>query len=138
MNQKLMNRLPTDIINHIIPYTYNLQNKDILSDIKNYVESKNEIFQSYQKNYYSTSEGLPWREYLFDIINDFLIIKSDTNEEKFCYFNFVLRRHLLLSNKSNYFIDDFSCKISVTTYNNMYWGLLTIDERNDILYYLKN
>ena len=46
-----MNKLPTDIINHIIPYTYNLQNKDILSDIKNYVESKNEVFQSYQKNY---------------------------------------------------------------------------------------
>ena len=35
-----INKLPSDIISIIIPYTYNLQNKQLLDDIINYKETK--------------------------------------------------------------------------------------------------
>ena len=35
-----INNLPDDIINNIISYTYNVQNKILLNNIENYVETK--------------------------------------------------------------------------------------------------
>jgi hypothetical protein len=42
-------RLPVDIILQIIPYTYNLQNKNLLNDIINYKEMRNLLLELYYK-----------------------------------------------------------------------------------------
>lgn len=42
-----INKLPDDIIQYIIPYTYQLQNKPLLNDIKNYKETKDIISELY-------------------------------------------------------------------------------------------
>lgn len=45
-----MKKLPIDIIYmKIIPYTYNLQNKKLIDDIKNYKESKTKLLNLYYK-----------------------------------------------------------------------------------------
>lgn len=48
INIQIMESLPFDIIiNHIIPYTYNIQSKLLLEDIKNYYTVK-EILMNYR------------------------------------------------------------------------------------------
>ena len=42
---KFINRLPLDIVLQIIPYTYNLQNKNLLEDIVNYTQTKKVLFE---------------------------------------------------------------------------------------------
>jgi hypothetical protein len=52
MEFKYINCLPEDvIINHIIPYTYNIQPKLLLYDIKNYTEDLNLIKNAYTYDY---------------------------------------------------------------------------------------
>lgn len=45
--ESFINRLPNDIINYIIPYTYNFQNKKLLEDIQNYKMVKMILFELY-------------------------------------------------------------------------------------------
>jgi hypothetical protein len=52
MEQKYLAKIPFDIIiNHIMPYTYNVQNKELLYDIKNFVEDLNLIENCYLFDY---------------------------------------------------------------------------------------
>ena len=45
--QNLICKLPIDIIQYIIPYTYNLQNKKLLDDIVNYKNTRTKIDEIY-------------------------------------------------------------------------------------------
>lgn len=52
MNQKYLAKIPFDIIiNHIIPYTYSVQKRELLYDIRNYTEDLNLIENSYIFDY---------------------------------------------------------------------------------------
>ena len=52
MEQKYLAKIPYDIIiNHIVPYTYNVQSKELLYDIKNFVEDLNLIENCYLFDY---------------------------------------------------------------------------------------
>jgi hypothetical protein len=44
---KLINKLPSEIINIILSYTYNLQNNVLLEDIRNYINTKKQIITLY-------------------------------------------------------------------------------------------
>ena len=52
MNQKYFAKIPFDvIINNIIPYTYSVQKRELLHDIRNYTEDLNLIENSYVFDY---------------------------------------------------------------------------------------
>jgi hypothetical protein len=52
MELKYFAKIPFDIIiNHILPYTYNIQSKELLYDIKNYREDLNLVENCYLFDY---------------------------------------------------------------------------------------
>jgi hypothetical protein len=113
-----MENIPYDIIiNHIIPYTYNIQPKILLEDIKNYCTIKSKIMDDKK---YSTSIKL---ELLV-----FFNFKSMLNT--------ILNRHFMINAKQyNYSnIESFSLEKKFS----ILFGLLTKEERTYGLNYVNN
>ena len=111
-----MERLPFDIIiNHIIPYTYNIQPKLLLEDIKNYYEIK----QILMDDKYNTN--IIKRELLC-----ILYIKTKAT-------NILSRRFQVNLKKCNYKIID---KYSRDTKFNILFGLFSKEERNRFSEYI--
>ena len=107
-----MNKLPFDIItNHIIPYTYNIQPKLLLEDIKNYHNIKSILIND---------------KYKTNIIKHEILARyyCSNNKQKI---NNILNRHYL-SNLKKY---DYNIlyKYSQNTKFNILFGLLTKEER---------
>ena len=46
-----IHKLPMDIVLRILPYTYNPQTKELLEDIRNNYQTKNELFSLYYQLY---------------------------------------------------------------------------------------
>jgi hypothetical protein len=130
-----MNKLPIDIINIIIPYTYKLQPIDLRKDIISYYKTKNIVINIFiQRNYplfyikhilfhlHGFLNGIP---NLYSNCNNKL--KEDKNR------NHILKKNNLLllknynfTNKKLYFIF------------NTYWGLFTVTERDIFIEIQKN
>ena len=73
---QLISKLPDDIINHIIPYTYNFQNKKLLEDIQNYNETKYILYNYYYSlwiDFYGENEP----EDKYWLINDLIAYSND-------------------------------------------------------------
>lgn len=101
-----MKRIPIDvIINHIIPYTYNIQPNLLLEDIKNYHKIKTILTDD---------------KYDIDVIKHEILAVFYTNKQKL---NNILHRHFL-----NY---DYNIiyKYSQNTKFNILFGLFSIEER---------
>ena len=105
-----MKRIPMDIIiNHIIPYTYNIQPNLLLEDIKNYHKIKTIL----------TDDA-----YDMDVIKHEILAVFYTNKQKL---NNILHRHFQI-NLQNY---DYNIiyKYSQNTKFNILFGLFSIEER---------
>ena len=112
-----METIPYDIIlNNIIPYTYNIQPKILLEDIKNYYKIKSTIMD----DKYSTSIKL-------EILAFFYFKKM---------FNNILNRHFII-NLKQYNYDNIK-NFSITKRFNILFGLLTKEERTCGLNYVNN
>ena len=131
--QKLIDRLPFDVIvNHILPYTYNPQPKNLLLDIRSYV------------NDYALVESVYITQY-----NEFVLLHD---LKKYCgaylnpYFgmnnNFysILRRHVNIIYQSeetliNTVRNNFQRNLEINTERKVkfVWGLLTPTERTDFI-----
>lgn len=129
----LLHKLPLDIVDHIIPYTYNIQNKKLLNDIQNYYDTKHAIIVSY---------NLLWEEYLRDIseyhanewlINDLFAYSNNYYPGMHGFvksFYNIFRRCLFLKKIKD--IEKYISvlqKKSVNTQINIFWGLFTPEER---------
>lgn len=133
----LMNKLPIDIVLQIIPYTYQLQNKDLLEDIVNFTESRKILFELYHKywiigmQYHDENEDKCW------LINDIYGYANNYKASMFGYIdNFynIFKRNKYL--KTNEDIDNYVSNLEkkdVSSQINVFLGLLTIEERNDII-----
>jgi hypothetical protein len=132
-----INRLPLDIIQKIIPYTYNTQNKSLLCDICNYKKSRttlSKIYTIYWTNnlQYGPNGANDW------IINDIFSFANNHKASMYGYvdrFYGIFRRNPFLQTKGE--IDNYLSDLEdkhVTTQINIFWGLLTVDERNEFLH----
>jgi hypothetical protein len=122
--------LPRDIIDMIIPYTYNLQNKIILEDIRNYQESKSQIKKLYYDSWmnYVNSIVLEDREWilqnLFRYANNYDLPAGD-------FYKIFLKSNLSIATRPNANLS----KLSVDSQINIYWGLLTPKKRTQMIHH---
>lgn len=113
-----MERIPFDIIiNYIIPYTYNIQLKLLLEDIKNYYTIKTKLIN----NKYDTN-----------LIKYKLLANCYMNKKKF---DNILDRHfqIHLKNYDNHILYNYSLNIRF----NIVFGLLSREERNYFSEYIQ-
>jgi hypothetical protein len=114
-----MNKIPIAVyINNILPYTYNIQHKNLLDDIKNYCQIKNKLMN----NIYDSS--LIKREIfsLFYIYPE--LLKTILNR----YYNNLLLKKINIINI--YFLP-------IDKIFSIIFGLLTVNERIKFLDHIK-
>ena len=112
-----MERIPFDvIINHIIPYTYNVQSNILLEDIK---------------NYYTIKEILMDKKYDTNMIKHEILAVFYDNQTKL---STILHRHfqIKLKKKDYNIIYNFSNNKRF----NILYGLFTKEERTNFLEYM--
>jgi hypothetical protein len=137
MKQELLDKLPIDIIHHIIPYTYQIQDKHIQDDIIDYHKSKSMIYQIYY-DYWVNFIGdlgvyriwLIHDLFLYANHNQTFIVKGYTES----FYTFFKRNRQLHTNEE---IDTYIQKLEYKDENsqiNIFWGLLTPKERNEFIY----
>ena len=136
MNQ-FINRLPMDIVLQIIPYTYHLQDKKLLDDILHYNETKTALFELYHNFWIIERQSLEEEDKNW-LINDIFGYANNHHPTMYGYyvekFYDIFKRHILL--QTNEKIDKYVCQLEkkeIVSQINIFLGLLTIKERNDIL-----
>jgi hypothetical protein len=134
--QKYISKLPEHIIDYIIPYTYQLQNKLLLEDIQNYTKTKDIILQLYYDLWINYMDDVvPEDKYW--IINDIIAYVNEDRATMCGYVNnfyTVFLRNLSLKTNGDVlnYIENLEL-LSVNTQINILWGLLLPNEREDII-----
>ena len=134
--ERFVKRLPSDIILQIIPYTYNLQNKDLLNDIVNYKETQTILSELYYNYWIVYAEEHP-EEDRNVLIND--IFGYANNDVGLMYgyvdkFYTIFKRNIFLQTEEA--IDNYVKRLdngNVNTEINIFLGLLNMNERNDLV-----
>lgn len=132
-----INKLPFDIIiNNILPYTYELQNKNLLEDIKNFYINYNII-----KNVYTYNQSP------IIILNDLLVFCNDNNNNNYNiskkFYNIISRHYMLIHKNKNQltnyiyrlFDDNYDEEVIVQKIKFIY-GLLTNIQRDNFYYFI--
>ena len=129
-------KLPEDILKRIIPYTYNSQPSILLRDIRNYhntLQLINKIYYQYWViDRFSTAIGSKW-----ELINDIEVYANHNTPTMVSFidnFRHIWFRNFTLNNNDEFesFIMKYNRK-SVSTQINMFWGMLTPNERNQFI-----
>ena len=133
----LMNKLPRDIVLRIIPYTYQLQNKRLLDDIINYKEAKTFLLDLYYKYWIIDFQSVDPDEHKYWLINDIYAYANNYKASMFGYVNnfygiFKRNRYLKTNEDIDTYVSNLEKK-DVSSQINVFLGLLTIEERNDII-----
>lgn len=132
-----INKLPDDVINHIIPYTYKFQNKTLLDDIINYKYTKDIISKVYYDFWITNVEVLE-PEDKYWLINDIFAYANNYQATMYGYiekFYNIFRRNLYLKTYED--IHKYMSILDTKPVNsqiNIFWGLLTSSERNDVIH----
>jgi len=130
-------KLPIDIVLQIIPYTYNLQNKNLLDDIINYKETKTKLFELYYKYWIIEAQSQDPQEDKNWLINDIYAYANNDHATMYGYidnFYHIFKRNIFL--QSNEKIDKYVYNLEkkkVLIQINIFLGLLNIKERKDII-----
>ena len=133
---KFIDRLPQDIIDYIIPFTYQLQNKPLLCDIKNYKETKDLVLELYYK-WWIIYMGETEPEHKYWLINNIIAYINNYKATMYGYvedfYNIFRRNQYLQTHEDiNNYVSSLENK-SVDRQINIIWSLLTPKERNDII-----
>ena len=134
--QNLIQKLPADIIQKIIPYTYNLQDKTLLDDIVNYKTTRTRIDELYY-NCWIILVGLEQPDDKNWLINDIFAYANDYKATMHGYvekFYRIFYRNPRLHNieEVNQYVEKLE-RQEVIAQINIFWGLLTSEERNSII-----
>lgn len=136
MLQSIFSRLPKDIINHIIPYTYNVQDKTLLHEIQNYVITNMMIRELYYQEWVINLIGWPseaddWLiNDLFSYANNYIPIAMNYVDK---FYN-IFYRNIKLKTEED--VDKYVKYIEtmpVSRQINIFWALLTIEERKEFI-----
>ena len=133
---KFMKKLPKDIIEYIITYTYKPQNKDLLNDIVDYNKTKQQVLELYH-TFWIIYVDAGELEDKYWLLNDIIIHANDnkpTNKGYVERFYDIFGRNSQLHTKEN--IDNYIFNLEnkcVETQINIVWGLLLHNERVDII-----
>jgi len=133
-----MMKLPQEIVDYIIPYTYKLQNKDMLYDIKNFTQSKSDLLYLYHAFWVLYMEEEE-PEHHYWLLNDLIAYTNNYSPTMNGYINTfysIFSRNLLL--KTNQHIENYVSNLEkkeVVSQINILLGLLTPYERYDIIVY---
>ena len=131
----LLHKLPVDIVHHIIPYTYDTQNKKLLDDITNYYDTKHAILVLYEEYWKEESDNPDVSDYYANewLINDLFAYSNNYYPGMYGFvkpFYNIFRRCLFLKK-----IKDIEKYVSILqkkptiTQINIFWGLFTPEER---------
>jgi hypothetical protein len=113
---ELMRMLPQDIIQfHIIPYTYLPQSTNLLSDIKNFVETREIISTIYHNKYedllpYEKNADKNW------LVSDLLLFVKLNNNNRYRSFIYTYENYIFT-------------KKDINSQFNLFWRSLIIDHR---------
>ena len=134
---KFIERLPPEIILLIIPYTYNLQNKNLLSDIRNYTKTRRLLMKLYHEYWIIDAESQDPEEDINWLINDIYLYANNHEASMYGYvdnFYNIFKRNVSLQTNDN--IDKYIINLDKKTGKtqiNILLGLLTHNERNDVI-----
>jgi len=132
----IFSRLSKDIINHIIPYTYNVQDKQLLHEIQNYVITNMMIRELYYQEWVINmaawpSEADDWLiNDLFSYVNNYIPIAINYIDK---FYNIFFRNIKLKTEED---VDKYVKYIEtmpVSRQINIFWALLTIQERKEFI-----
>lgn len=130
-----LSRLPRDIQLHILSYTYRSQPEALCEDIRNFVETKEELLQKYHR-YWIVRLGMSFPTDRYWLLNDFFYYANHYKQTLFGYsepFYRVFRRGYGLERHEA--VDAFVRKLgtkSLETQINVVLGLFTPDQRDDL------
>jgi len=134
---KFISRLPTDIVLRIIPYTYKIQNKNLLMDITNYYATKKVLYTLYHDLWIIERQSPDPNDDKNWLINDILGYTNNDIATMWGYtdhfYNIFKRNKYLQSNEE---IDKYVHNLrqkDVSIQINIFLGLFTIKEREDII-----
>jgi len=135
---KIFGKLPIDIVYRIIPYTYHLQDKYLLSDIKNYHESKKTIDELYHTLFIINNGDTEPTDKKW-LLNDIRVYSNGFYAHIYPYCNIFYNtffRSIQLQSKEqvNKYITILKKK-NITTQINIFWGLFTKFERDEFIQY---
>jgi hypothetical protein len=134
---ELIKNLPLDIVRLIIPYTYELQDKNLLNDIIHYQESKTTLLGLYHQFWIIDNQMSDPEEDINWLINDIFAYANNYKATMYGYIdNFynIFFRNKFLKSKSeinNYIINLEKKRVSHQI--NIFLALLTNKEREDII-----
>jgi hypothetical protein len=132
----IFSRLPADIINHIIPYTYNVQDKTLLHEIQNYVITNMMIRELYYQEWVINMAAWPsdadeWLiNDLFGYANNYIAIAGNYIDK---FYNIFYRNTKLKTEED---VDKYVKYIEtmpVCRQINIFWALLTMQERKEFI-----
>ena len=130
-------RLPLDIILQIIPYTYNLQNKNLLNDIINYKETQTLLLELYHNYWIIEAQSQDPEEDINWLINDIFRYANNNKATMFGYvdkFYNIFKRNISLQTIE--VIDKYIINLEkkqVKTQINIFLGIININERNELI-----
>ena len=136
-----IDRLPLDIVLQIIPYTYNVQNKELLNDIISYRETHSLLSELYYNYWivYAEQESEQDRNWL---INDIFGYANNDVATMYGYtdnFYTIFKRNIFLQTEEA--IDKYVKildKKNVNTEINIFLGLLQANERDEFIHSVKD
>jgi hypothetical protein len=136
----LINKLPLDIVNYIIPYTYNLQPKNLLLDIVNLNITKAKLMKLYYNFWIIEMQSIDQEEDKGWLINDLFAYSNNDKATMYGYvdnFYQIFKRNIFLQSKDN--IDNYILNLEkkkLITQINIFLGLFTIKERKDFFIFI--
>jgi hypothetical protein len=139
----LWRKLPSEIFDIILSYSYSPQPRELMEDIRHYYKSRNIIFRLYLQKYsrYLIERERPYYYYLKEtnywLIHDIFVYSTNNNillEDYDSKVFTIWKRNPFLNTEDKiihfvYFLDLFPKSRQI----NLFWGIFTIEERDEFM-----